>query len=475
MQQTKTLVKNTLIYSIGSFGSKFLTFLLIPVYSYFLTRAELGYFDLVVVTTTLVVPFISLQLSESAYRWLLELRTADVRATGRIITNSLLVIAVNLVVCILGCYLYYRLRPFPNAVLLTLFCASHCFLPYFLQLARGLQMNKLYALCGILNALILFISNVILLGVFRLGITALLVSVIAANCITIAVIVVRTGVLRMVTYRYLSPLLMRKFVRYSLPLIPNVVSWWLIDSANRYLILHYLGQDANGIYAMANRFPTLLVVVNSIFYLSWQESAILEYGSAERDAFYTRIFRRFFILEMSAVLFFIAASRPLVTGIVDTKFAEAWQYIPLLFLAVAFSSFSAFWGTGYLSSRNTKGAFTTSVFGAVVNIAISVALIPVFGLYGAALGTAAGFLATWLIRIVGTRKYFHIRLPVKEMLVFFALSLVFLALQFYISHIAGTLLMTAAAAVIAVAANRGLLVHHLLPQVRKYLKTPKHG
>ncbi len=468
-QQTNTLIKNTLIYSVGNFGSRFLAFLLIPIYSYFLTKSELGYFDLVVVTTGLIAPFISLHLSESAYRWLLELQAPNNRMASRIVTSSLSVIILNTVVCVAGFVVYYLFRPFQHPLPLLLFWVSHCLLPFFLQFVRGLRQNKLYAICGILNALILFISNLILLVVLKMGVQALLISAALANFITIAVILIKTGIFQMIARRYFSPALVRRFVRYSLPLLPNVISWWMIDSANRYLILHYLGPDSNGIYALAARFPTLLVVVNSIFYMSWQESAITEYKNADRDAFYSRIFHRFFILEMSAVLFLIAISRVLVTNVVNPDFAEAWQYTPLLFLSVAFSAFSAFWGTGYLSSKQTMGAFTTTIFGAMVNIILSLILIPRIGLFGAVIGSTSGFLALWLLRIFTTRKYFHIHIPAKTVVLYAALSLLFLFLQFRISSTIGTIIMITAAGGIFLLANRSLMLQ-VISRIKTYIR-----
>src|SRR4051812_6767695 len=94
MSQSRRLVESTIIYTIGNLGSKILAFLLIPLYTYYLTKAQLGYFDLVVVTVTLFVPFVTLQLSDSIYRWLLE-GESDHDLHSRVITNSLFAVTVN--------------------------------------------------------------------------------------------------------------------------------------------------------------------------------------------------------------------------------------------------------------------------------------------------------------------------------------------------------------------------------------------
>ena len=69
-----------------------------------------------------------------------------------------------------------------------------------------------------------------------------------------------------------------------------------------YIILFNLGSEFNGIYAMSTKFPTLITAVTSIFYLAWQESAIKEYDSTNRDSFFTNVFRKYHCLLLSVCM-----------------------------------------------------------------------------------------------------------------------------------------------------------------------------
>lgn len=93
--KSKTLLSNTLIYGIGNFGSKILSFGLLPLYSYFLTREEFGYYDIIVTTVTLLVPLITLQLSEAIFRWLI-IPDKDESSNFHTITNGFLLVFLTL-------------------------------------------------------------------------------------------------------------------------------------------------------------------------------------------------------------------------------------------------------------------------------------------------------------------------------------------------------------------------------------------
>src|SRR5690606_3136069 len=85
-----TLLKNVLIFSIGNLGSRFLVFFLVPLFSYYLSPSEMGFYDLVVITIGLIVPLATIQLSDSIYRWLLDAKDKSFHET---ISSSFVVLS----------------------------------------------------------------------------------------------------------------------------------------------------------------------------------------------------------------------------------------------------------------------------------------------------------------------------------------------------------------------------------------------
>lgn len=427
MQQEKKLLKNALVYAVGNFGSKILSFLLVPLFSFYLSKAEFGSYDIIVITASLLVPFITFQLSDGTYRWLLDMKDqVQTSYIKSVISSSGLIIIINVFIALLvflGLRTYFFKDLEFNVLLLFNYFLSLCLLPYFQQIARGLQKNKLYATAGVLNSLILVISNVVLLVIFHWGINALFLSMAISNYIVILIIIVRINFFRYFSISNFNKKIARELVTYSIPLIPNIISWWMISSANRYIIVKYLGEDANGVFAMSVRITAILVMLNSIFSLAWQESAITEYDSKNRDEFYTRIFTYYFRFQMIAIIVLLPVTKMIILYFVDGAFSEAWKYTPFLYVGVAFSAFSAFLGTGYLSTKNTMGAFYTTIFGSLANLLVTFSLLHFFGLglFSAAIGSMIGFLLTWLLRAYQTKKYFVISFNMKDFVVLFSL------------------------------------------------------
>src|SRR5690606_32714093 len=144
---------------------------------------------------------------------------------------------------------------------------------------------------GIINAFLILLLNIFFLVVFEFGIEGLFISTMIANIITIIFIMVIIKINKLIIFNRVDLDLSKKMLGYSLPLVPNTMSWWLINSADKFLILYFLSAEMNGIYAISTRFPTILMIINSIFLLSWQDY-ILEAKDNDQN-FGNKLFDKF--------------------------------------------------------------------------------------------------------------------------------------------------------------------------------------
>lgn len=211
---------------------------------------------------------------------------------------------------------------------------------------------------------------------------------------------------------------------YSIPLIPNTLMWWIMNASDRYAIVLFMGVSANGIYAIANKIPTVLNLLYSIFSQAWQLSAIEESESKDKSKFYTDVFNVFSIIMIIGTSAIIVVIRPFVELVLSIEYITAWRYVPLLLLAVVFTSYSSFLGTNYIAMKDTKGVFRTSLIGGILNIVLNFTLIPIIGLNGAAFATMISFFIVWIIRIYDARKFVTIKLNIKELILSFLIILI---------------------------------------------------
>lgn len=463
MRAKDNLLRNVLIFSIGNLGSRFLVFFLVPLFSYYLSPSEMGFYDLVVVTIGLVVPLATIQLSDSIYRWLLETKDKSFHET---ISSSFIILGGMVLFVLVLFYLGSLFFPLKYRFIIGAYFLISCLYPYFLAVARGMRLNRLYALSGIVNSVILVALNWLLLTQFLMGVEALFISNIVASSIATLMLLYGSKFFKYLSISHFSKQAVASFTLYSLPLIPNAISWWFINSANRYIILYFLGEESNGVYAMSSRVAMALYAVNSIFTLAWQESAITEFNKENRDKFYSEVFHKYFMLEMSVVILLIPITKLFVMFFVSEEFGDSWKYIPMLLVGVAFSAFSAFFGTGYLSAKKTVGAFSTTIYGAIVNIVLSLLLVPTMGLHGATIGIVTGFATTWVLRIYQTKKYFNIVLQKSEMTFIMCATGLSIPLVYYINNPFGLITFAMVAA--------GGFVFFNLELLRKLIKKIKH-
>ena len=64
----KRTIHKLFYYAVGTFGSKVIYFLLVPFYSFFLSKSELGFYDLILASLTILTPIITIQVSDAVYR-----------------------------------------------------------------------------------------------------------------------------------------------------------------------------------------------------------------------------------------------------------------------------------------------------------------------------------------------------------------------------------------------------------------------
>lgn len=399
MSQGKLLLKNTFIYAVGNFGSKILAFLLLPLFSYYLTTSEFGLYDIILTTVSLLVPIITMQFSEASYRILLDAGD-DVKMKSIAITNGLIVICASSVFYTSVYFLLSLFFEFNLTVYFPIILFISGFLPFFLQTTRGLGLTKIYSISGLISVFFVLALNILFLVFLDLGLYSLLIAMILANLVVIVFLVFSTHLLQFFSMKNFSFAEIKAMFAYAWPLIPNTISWWLINAADKYIILYILHVEANGIYGISSRFPAIIALANSVFLMAWQDAGITtkETDFSHKESFFARTFQKFITFELTLVAFLICISQYLVVILLDSKFSDAWRYIPFLFLGVAYSSFAAYIGVAYQRAKKTRGIFTTTIIGGIINILVSILFIRHIGLYAPAFGTFLSFLVVYTVR-----------------------------------------------------------------------------
>ncbi|MCF7623646.1 MULTISPECIES: oligosaccharide flippase family protein [Bacillaceae] len=412
MNNYKKLVNNSLIFAVGNLGTKLIVFFLVPLYTYYLTKTEFGMVDLLTSTLSFLMPIFSLCIFDSVLRFAMD-NNYDKQA---VLANSLVVTFIGFVLSFLIYPILIYILPFDDFILyfyLLLFVQS--INTILTQYVRAIGMVKLFACSGLINAFILLVCNIFLLMLFPMGIVGYLFSLVIANIFSSLFVIIGGKVQNDFNVKKINIKLTKEMLLYSIPLIPNALMWWIMGLSDRFIITYFLGLSANGLYAVANKIPSILNIINSIFFQAWQMSAIEEVDSKDKSKFFSNVFNVFSIAMLVSTSLLLILLKIIMKFFVADNYFDAWQYVPFLLLGVVFSSFSGFLGTNYIAAKKTSGVFKTSVIGAIINIVANVILIPIIGINGASIGTMLSFAVIWLLRIKDTREFVKVEINIKKM------------------------------------------------------------
>lgn len=407
MSKRKELVKNTAILAIGKVSTQLISFLLLPLYTLFLSPGEYGTVDLIITYISLLAPTLTLQLEMASFRFLIDARDHEHQKT-RIISNILWIVLIIMIICIalfILANIFITLQ-YANLILLCL-CAI-TFSNLFLQFARGMGGNKKFAIASLITGLMTLMATVGLVIFAKMGAEGMLLSIVAANTACALYLFFALKLYNYIRLRDYDKTLQRELISYSSPLIPNGISWWVINVSDRTIISIIIGVAANGIYAVANKYAAIFSSIFAIFSMSWTESASVHINSKDRDSFFSETINASIRLFGSLGLVLIAFIPLLFPFLVNTAFNESYLYIPILVVAAFFNAIVGLYSAIYIAKRLTKQVAATSLVAAALNISLTLVFIHFFGLYAAASATALAYLAMAIYRHYDLKKYVKI-------------------------------------------------------------------
>jgi len=450
MNHEKKLIKNTSIYAIGNIGSKILAYVAVLIYSHYIEPESLGLYDVVLTSFSFIVPIVTMEIHEALYRFVVDSPKEDhpVFIATSIKYLLLATSITEIAFCIFG---GNRLKDYVAGI--VLYSASYVVYSCMQMVVRGESKTALYSAIGVINAFITLAFEMIGIMVLGKGINALFFAMGIANTVCVAIIIFKMDTSFKMIRTRADINVLKQMLKFSVPLVPTTISWWIVNFCDRYIILLKLGREYNGIYALACRFPIILNTIANVFYMAWQESAIKLYKSSERDQFYSNVFNRFNILLTSCCAVSIPAIKLIIRLFVDKRYATSWVYVGPLMMGAVFMALSSFLGVGYMISNDTIRSTGTSIVAAITNVLINVLLVERIGLQAAAISTLIAYAVLFVLRAFDTKRYFMIKYHRVEMAAFIILCLVVSVLVFWIDDNILLFLMMVVCGIIAICSN----------------------
>ena len=131
-------------------------------------------------------------------------------------------------------------------------------------------------------------------------------------------------------------------------------------------------------------------------------------------------------------------AKPFLKIYVSDSYYDAWRYTPFLIIGCVYLTLGTFMATSYTVHKDSFGYLFSGSFGAVFNILLNFILVPVIGVYGAALATCISYIAVFMFRVFHTRKYIKYDIWYKEFILG-SLLMILSAILMFVDDIKGFL------------------------------------
>lgn len=423
----KYLFKNTGLLMVGNFSSKILIFLLVPFYTSILTTSEYGTYDLVYSSILMLLPALSLNIIDGVMRFTIGETREKQNETFTIGLKYITVSCIVMAVVLSG--LKYA---FHNEVTTTYFWEilflyiGYALNQFTIQFARGIDDIIGVSIAGVISTGVMIAGNLVFLLWIKIGLSGYFWAYILSFLAPAIFLSFRD---QMYQYLVFSKIRLgvskeeRAIVRYSLPLMVTTLSWYINGVADRYAVTYFCGIDANGIYSVAYKIPSILNAIQTIFIQAWQLSAIRELGEKKGEQFYNATYEGCQTIMVVLCSGLILGTRIIARILFAKDFYVAWMYVPTLLLYIVFNTMSGVIGGVFAAVKDTKAFASSAAIGALVNIVLNTVLVYAWHAEGAAIATVISSIVIWGMRVHYSRK--HIRLHInwkKHFLEYFILG-----------------------------------------------------
>lgn len=434
MDKYKKLAANTIIFAIGTFSSKVLAFLLMPYVTRKMATGEFGTADLIQQTANVLIPIVFLQINSAALRFALDKDgdKADVLTVG--IRTTLIGFGVFLLFAYpMSLITINDFKLGEYIELIYAFVLVSGFRQLCQQFVRGCGHVKTFAVDGILATATTLAFNLLFLGPFHWGVTGYILAIISSDFCSIIFLAVTCKLWKFVKFKGVSKKMKFDMLKYSIPMMPSIILWWVINVSDRYMVTGFINSGANGLYTAASKIPNFVIMFSSIFIDAWQLSAVDEYDNEGTQDFFTNVFRVYsggiFAVSSALIIFCQLITKILVAP----SYYESWQYVPILIMGTSISCHVNFLASVYMAEKKNVMAMVTAFAGAATNVILNLILIPIMGANGAAIATAISFLVAFVARAADARRFlkinYNVPMIVIEMLILGAQSSIMLYMK----------------------------------------------
>lgn len=444
MGSKKKVIENSFLYTFSSILVKAISFLLLPIYTNFLTPNDYGTINLVNSFNSVATFIVSFSLYSAIVRFHTDYRNNLIilkRFYGTIIVfisiSGASFFALNIIFKDLLVELFFDGIGFYPIIFISLLCIIFLVLHTVHQsILQAAQNGKKLTIINLIVFIIQVVLNLIFIGIFKLGAFGVILASLIINIGYLLFMLIDLKKSNLVTF-CLDIHLLTNGLRYSIPIMPHNLSTHIASFVSRVFINKTGTLASVGLYSVANQFGSIIDLIQSSVnkaFTPWFFDTLSKKSSKENNDIVR--FSEILLILYSLIYMIIGLfSQEFIIIMTEKSYWLAWTIIPILVMAYSVKSIYYFYiNVLFYFKDASKKIFIASLSGSLADILLAGILVPILDMYGAALSFLLAKIIVVIIVVKLSKKYKDVGYKITKMLKIIIPSLLFMFLGLYFSY-----------------------------------------
>lgn len=430
----KSILKDISLYSVGVILTKGISFFSIIIYTYFLTKEEIGVYGYILIVISFANIFFLLGAENAYARYFFDLKTEQEK---KVLTSTLFLFLFVWLLVILLIALFF-VKDISKFLLDTeeyqfVFFVAFLSLPFRLlftmsnQALRNQFKTKEFVVFNFLVSCISIITVIILLYYTKLGLASIFISMIVADFLVFPFMIYFIKNLFVFEFDFI---LLKKVLCYGIPFVPTAIGYWIFSSADRVMLEKMVDLESVGVYTIASSISLVMTLISTAVGQGWGNHALKAYEDNPEEAkkLYVRFFNLIVYLSSTIICLIAMSGKEMITLFFPLEYSDVFYPMLFLLVGIAFQLTTQVTVLGMSLMKKSIYLIYITFFITILNIFMNYYLIPVYKEIGAAIATMFSFLLLTVIYAITTQKLY--KLDYNTKVIFSALLVIVLSIAF---------------------------------------------
>ena len=430
-------LKHTIIYSIGNVSIKVVGFILLPLYTSYLSVADFGMLGLLEAFLQFSIAVFGFRLSTAMIRWIAGEK--DITKQRSIIytalsTSAMLLIPVVIILLFFKTQLsilFFDTGLFSNYFLiLILTIPAELIFLFVVDILRTREKSVLYLIITLLKVITNLSLVIYFVAELNMGVEGIVLSQLIST--SFLLLLSLPIFYNNIVFKY-NIKIAKEMLSYGFPLIFSTISLMLLTLADRFYLKFFYSLSDVGIYNLSYKIASVVnIVVIQSFQLGFLPLAFKKYEEGEGHVFFVKILKYYStVLLLSIIVISIFSKEIIMLLSKNSDYYQAYYYVPVIAMSFYIKGIYYIFSLGLHFVKKTKYNSMIVFIGAIVNLILNFLFVPKFGIGGATVASIFASIVLLLLFYYYSQREYRIEYDIKRIFVLTVVGVGFILIGYY--------------------------------------------